>query len=388
MRVRPVRVLRIITRLNVGGPALHALLLTARLPPDRYESLLVSGQPGQREGDTLALRPELGEGVEGRLRHVPALGRVRSPWRDVAALRQLEAVIGTFQPDIVHTHTAKAGLLGRIAAIRHRVPIVVHTFHGTSFAGHYPAAVTPAAVAAERALARRTQRLVAVSDAVARDLVARKIARPDRIAVIPPGLDLRPFLSVPALRRDQRHVVMLVARLAPVKDIPLFFQVASLVRASIPDAEFRIAGDGPLRDRLERQAPPGTRFLGHQGDMASVLGAASVVVLTSRSEGTPIALIEALAAGRPVVAPPVGGIPDVLTGRAGAILTPDRSAPAIAAAIVDALTDPRVAAGAETGRDAVAQRFSADRLIRDIDQLYGSLAASGYRNDRGDADAG
>ena len=365
--------LRVIARLNVGGPAIHVGLLTSRLDPARFDTRLAAGTPERGEGSMFDLRPSLAADVGDRLITVPGLGRSLGVG-DARAAYELAALIARFRPHVLHTHTAKAGALGRVS----RVPVVVHTFHGTVFAGHFRPGVEPALVATERALARAADAVLAVSPAVAADLERRRIGV-GKTRVLPLGLDLAPLLAVPALAADAPPVVTLVARLVAVKDVPFFLQAASLVRDRVDGAEIRIAGDGPLRPELESAAPRWARFVGFQSDMAEVLASTSVVASSSRSEGSPVALIEALAAGRPVAAVPVGGVPDVVAGRPGAVLAPVRTPDALADAIVDALTDARHRVGAEAGRAAVVEAYGIDRLVRDVEALYDELWATRRR---------
>ncbi len=378
MSPHALRVLRVVTRLNVGGPALHIVTLTARSDPERFESLLAVGEPDRNEGDMLELRPDLKEAVGERLLRVRELRRRPTPLSDLMAVRDLRRLIRRVRPDVVETHMAKAGTLGRIAAFLERVPVVIHTFHGTSFRGHFRAPLGGLMATWERLLATRTNAIVAVSPAVQRDLQARRIGR-DRIHVVPLGLDLSPFLAVPSLREESPPVVTLVARLAPVKDVPLFLEAVGLVRESVPDVEAWVVGDGPLRERLGAASPPWTSWLGNRADLPELFGASGAVALTSRSEGLPVALIEALAAGRPVVGVPVGGVVDLLSGRPGAMLTADRSARSVANALLRALGDRDLRDEAERGRRAVADEHSIERLLATMEPLYEQLVARAGR---------
>jgi glycosyltransferase involved in cell wall biosynthesis len=381
-----LRVLRVIARLNVGGPAIHVGLLTARLDPARFDSMLATGTPAHHEGDMFDLRPSLRDEVGARLVIVPGLGRDVSGAGDVRAVAALSRLIRSFRPHIVHTHTAKAGAIGRVLARVHRVPVVVHTFHGTVFAGHFRPGVGQALAQTERALARLTDQLLAVSPAVARDLEDRRIGRIGRgvrgvrgVRVVPLGLDLDPLALVPPVAPDAAPTVTLVARLVPVKDVPLFIAAAGIARERVPGLRVQVAGDGQLRGELERDAPGWVRFLGFQSDLASLLAGTTAVALSSRSEGSPVALIEGLAAGRPVAAVPVGGVNDVLAGRAGAVLAAGRTPAALADAIVDAVGNPERAAAAQSGRAAVIAEYGADRLVSDMSALYDELWAARRR---------
>jgi glycosyltransferase involved in cell wall biosynthesis len=367
-----LRILRVVTRLNVGGPALHVCLLTARLDPNRFDSLLAAGSPGADEGDMLELRPELRSELGDRFVSIPGLGRDPKPASDLRALSHLRRLVREFKPHIVHTHMAKAGTLGRLVAWTKRVPVRVHTFHGTVFEGHFNPWVGRLISSWERQLARITDPIVAVSPAVASDLQRRGIPSA-KVRVVPLGLDLARFRGVPALRSPVPHTVCLIARLVTVKDVPLFFEATAFARQHLPDLQAIVVGDGPLRNDLERAAPSWASVLGNRADLPEIIESCGAIVLTSRSEGSPVALIEALAAGRPVVSVPVGGVVDILTNRPGAVLASDRSAASIAEGIVRGLTDRSYAVRAEEGRSAVIAEFGADRLVGDIESLYEEL---------------
>lgn len=359
------------TRLNVGGPSFQAVILTSRLDPGRFDSYLAIGATAPDEGDMLELRPHLRRAIQNKLLRVEGLGRSPRPGSDLVALSQLFRLIDEIKPDIVHTHLAKAGTLGRLASVIRRVPVKVHTFHGTVFEGHFHPLIAKGVVRWERGLSRSTSQIVAVSDAVSRDLICRGFP-PAKIRVIPLGLDLDDFAAVPALRQTS-NVVILVARLVPVKDVDLFLATMRALRQRIRGVRGVVVGDGPLRQRLESTAPEFISFLGNRSDLPSLLNQAGVVMLTSRSEGSPVALIEALAAGRPVVAPAVGGIPDVLRDRPGTLLVHGREPEALAAAAARVLRDESFAAGAELYRGRVAEDFGASRLVADIEDLYEQL---------------
>jgi len=379
-----VRVLRIISRMNVGGPALHALLLNERLDPSRYESRLAAGQVGEAEGDYLALH-----GADpARFVSIPALGREVEGGRDWTAFWALVRLMRSFRPHVVHTHTAKAGALGRLAATLCRVPVVVHTYHGHVFDAYFSPLKTRLVVLAERLLAGRASALVAVTDRVRRDILARGIGRQDRVVVVPLGLDLDPMIAAPARRGELRRelglagevpLVGIVARLVPVKAHETFLQAARAIAPVRPDAMFLIVGDGERRSALEAMAGElglagRVRFLGWRADLDRLYADLDVVVLTSKNEGSPVALIEAMAAGRPVVSTRAGGVEDVVADGETGRVVPIGDDAAVARAILDLLEHPAEAArlGA-AARDAVRARFASARLVADVDRLYRRL---------------
>jgi glycosyltransferase involved in cell wall biosynthesis len=312
------------------------------------------------------------------------------------ALQRILSILWRYRPAILHTHMAKAGTLGRLAAfIYNRMPghdplRVVHTYHGHVLDGYFSPAATGAIVAAERALARGTDAIVAISERIRQELSERhRIGRESQYHVVPLGFDLRPFAAIDAAARSAARttlalaptalVVTTVGRLTAIKDHRLFLEMAARVAERRPDAVFLIVGDGELRAELEQQAHAlgiagRTRFAGWQRDLATVYAATDVFALTSRNEGTPVALIEAMAAAVPGVATDVGGMPDVVTGPECGSLVPSGDATAMAAAVDDLLGDAamRRRIGA-AGRDSVMARYGQDRLVRDIVTLYDTL---------------
>ncbi len=379
-----VRVLRVIARLNIGGPAVQATLLTERLDPSRYDSLLVTGREEASEGNYLSLH---GKTLEDTV-ILPALGREIQPARDLVVLGQLVALIRKLRPDVVHTHTAKAGTLGRLAAFLCRVPVVVHTYHGHVFHGYFGPAKTRLYVAIERWLGRHTHRLLAVSERVRQDLLELGIGRPDRFEVLPLGLDLDGFLTVDAqrggLRRElgfteREALVGIVARLVPIKAHEVFLRSAIEVARRVPDSRFIVIGDGARRAELEELASSlglgeRIRFIGWRGDLDRVYADLDLVVLTSRNEGSPVSLIEAMAAARPVVATRVGGVGDLVEDGVTGLLVPEGDHVAMAEAIAELLGDEdRRRHLGEAGRERVYPAFSARRLLADVDRLYGEL---------------
>jgi len=390
VRMDRIRILRVIARLNVGGPALHAVLLTERLDPSRYDSLLVTGTEGPGEGNYLALH---GKSLE-RLVVVPALGREIRGWQDTIALRELARLVRRVRPHIVHTHTAKAGVLGRLAARMVGVPVVVHTYHGHVFQGYFSPLKTRLFLGIERWLARRTDWLLTVSEAVRQDLLRLGIGNPERLRVVPLGLDLEPFLACDTLRGQLRAelgvgnalLVGIIARLVPIKRHEDFLAGAAAVVSRLPNCRFLIVGDGELGAGLEARSrglglDGHVHFLGWRSDLPRVYADLDLVALTSANEGLPVSLIEAMAAARPVVATRVGGVPDLVEDGVTGLLVPPDDPPALAEAMVTLLADPdRRQAMGDAGRKRVHPTYSAERLLRDMDRLYTELlAARGVR---------
>lgn len=373
----PVRVARIITRLNVGGPALHALLLSERLGQFGFQTSLVCGTVALGEEDLRTLRPTTVQAI-----HLPELGRRISPLQDIVALVRMVALLRRLRPAIVHTHLAKAGFIGRVAARLVGVPVVIHTYHGTVFRGYFSPRLSAFFVALERALARLTDRVIAISPSQRHELLSLGIAAQPNIIEIPLGLDLDRFRSarVGMLRAElglaTAPLVGTVARLVPIKGVDVFLRAARRVADSHPDAHFVIVGDGELAGSLRRLASDlglaeRAHFLSWRADLPSILADLDVVVSTSHSEGTPVSLIEALACGRRVVATAVGGVPDVLNSPDLGTLVPDGDADAIGDAISACVAERgRWRTRASTAGQERADAYDVSRLVTRIADLY------------------
>ena len=383
---RPIRVLRVIARLNVGGPALHVTYLARGLADRGYETTLVAGDVARGEESMAFVADHAGVEVK----RLPGLSRELSPLRDPIAAWRLARIIRRVKPDVIHTHTAKAGAVGRAAALLAgtRRPVVVHTFHGHVLRGYFGRAGTLLFRAIETALARATDRLVAVSPEVRDELVALRVAPRDKFSVVRLGIELEPRVAVAGdvaeVRRRHgipagRFVVGLFGRMTAVKRTDDLLTMLAGVRERGVDALLLLVGDGDDRERLEQRAHDlglarSCLFLGYQEDVAPWYALCDAVVLTSASEGTPVTIIEALAAGRPVVATRVGGVPDVVDeGETGFLVRPGDTH-ALAERIEILARDPeRRAAMGREGRERVLRRYAVDRLVDDVDRLYREL---------------
>jgi glycosyltransferase involved in cell wall biosynthesis len=383
----PTRISRIISRLNVGGPAIHVVLLTSRLQGAQWRSSLIAGSVGHSEGDMSYLAAQ--HGVTPAL--IPELGRAVEPHRDALSFWKLLRLLWIETPDVVHTHASKAGTLGRLAALlcntlsrRSARCVIVHTYHGHTFTGYFRPPVAFAFRTIERLLARITDAVIVLSEGQRQEIVTvHNIAPPAKTHVVPLGLELDRFLGVDqALRirarrrfgwEEDRKVVLTPGRLTGVKNHSLL--VNAFARAARHDGRLHLvfAGDGELRGEileLVEQLGIWSRFelLGWQRDMASLYAAADLVVLPSLNEGTPVVLIESIASGCPVVASRVGGVPDVVDQSCG-ILVASGDVAELSAAIPRALRLGRLS------RDTrqLMLRYSIDRLVLDLSELYSRL---------------
>jgi glycosyltransferase involved in cell wall biosynthesis len=326
---------------------------------------------------------------------LPDLHREISPLRDLRAAYRLAALIREVRPHILHTHTAKAGAVGRTAAVlagSARPPIVVHTFHGHVLRGYFGPARTAFFRKLEQALAATTTALVAVSPEVRDDLVALGVAPAEKFTVIRLGIELDERVGAPpdgraGARRmmgvaDGRFTVGWIGRMTGVKrteDVLLAFR---RLREQGVDACLCMVGDGPDRDSVETQAYRlgiirDCLFLGYQDDVAPFYAAFDALVLPSANEGTPVSAIEALASGRPVVATRVGGVPDVVRDGLDGYLVEPGDVDALAGRLARLAADPDLARRmGEAGRARVRSRYSVERLIDDVDRFYLALLAA------------
>jgi glycosyltransferase involved in cell wall biosynthesis len=387
-----MQIARVITRLNIGGPSIQAIRLTTALEAHGFETRLIHGRLGDGEGD---MRYLLAPGADVVLE--PALCRPLAPFDDVRAVIQVYRQFRRLRPEIVHTHMAKAGLVGRLAATaynwtRGSAPRarIVHTYHGHVLDGYFSPLMTRVFISIERALAGLSDAIVAISPAIREELlVLYKIGRADQYRVVPLGFDLGEFAAIDeTARADARRVLQIppgvpvvttVGRLTAIKQHSLFLEVFQRVAALHPDAVALVAGDGELRAELEAQAATlgiagQVRFLGWRRDLATIYGATDVFLLTSRNEGTPVALIEAMASEVPGVSTDVGGVKDVIDTASAGRLAPFGDVTALAGAVNELLADPamRRSAGSEA-RQRVVTRFGAGRLVAEIATLYRDL---------------
>ena len=380
-----IRILRIITRLNTGGPASYLVTLFKALDSSRYDQRLIAGREAPSEGSMWSFVES--QGLQPIL--VPEMvGTSTLRLSDLKAMRRIRQLIGEIRPDIVETHTSKAGVLGRLAAALDGGPIVLHVYHGHVLSGYYGGAKTWMARYAERLCARATDHLVAVSARVKVDLVRYRVSTPERITVIEPGLDLAPLVDCRNVRGRLRRelgiatdvpLVGIVGRLSSIKNPGLFLAAAEITLARHPEARFLVVGEGELGPELRARAREGALngrviFTGWRHDLPDVYADLDVVVSTSNNEGMPLTIIEAMAAGCPVVATAVGGVPDLLDDGVTGLLVPPRDRALLAEAI-GRLLENRPLAGAIASRASARAlvRFTPGRFAAEMSGLYKRL---------------
>ncbi len=375
------RLLHIITRLDVGGSTENTVLSAIRMPQGEFACGLISGQTTDPPA-----------GVSQRLKQagvpwvqVSHLVRPANPLADFLALWALRRLIREQRPDIVHTHSSKAGFLGRLAARMERVSHVVHTPHGHVFGGYFSGPVTRVFVLLECLAARFTDRIITLTDAEAEQHLALGIGRPEQFVTIPSGVELDGITSAVPIRLAPRGpVVGTVGRLAPVKGHQHLIDATPEILRRCPEAHVVLVGDGELRQALtERARRLGVEsrviFTGYREDVPSLIAGMDVFVLPSLNEGMGRVLVMAMALGKPIVASRVGGVPELLGQGEAGLLIPPADPASLSNAVCMLLEDPeRARAMAEAGWRR-APRYSAEAMIESLARVYREVMASGRR---------
>jgi glycosyltransferase involved in cell wall biosynthesis len=378
-----IKIIRIITRLNIGGPAQHVIFLSQALNEGNFETLLIAGRPQKDEGDMSFLAKSRAIRIE----MIPQMSRELDLINDIIAFFKIFLIIFKEKPDIIHTHTAKAGTLGRLGGILYNVfrknrAKLIHTFHGHVLEGYFGTFKTKLFVFIERILANFTDIIISVSEASRRDLLRLRIGRNEKIKVIRLGLELDRFLTLDGqrkLRLSDAYRIGIIGRLVPIKNHKLFLEAARLFTTRYPNlsVKFIIVGDGELNKDLRTQANELNlgqlvEFIGWQKDLREVYANLDIVCLTSLNEGTPLSLIEAMSAAKAIVATDVGGVREVLDSAGILVESGDVLALAEAFKILLENDSLRVKMG-QQAREVVRENFTKERLVSDIKKLYLSL---------------
>jgi len=382
------KVVRIIARLNVGGPARQVCFLHENLGPE-FETVLITGRLDHGEADMSHLLTSV-----DKVYWVDRLSRAIMPWSDAAALWNIYRVLRRERPDIVHTHTAKAGTLGRIAALLAGVPCRIHTYHGTVFRGYFGPLATRFFLAIERTLARGTSKIIVISESQRDEVVDRfKVAGPERVLVLKNGFNLHQLVQNAAGESGLRHkysipkdkvLVTWAGRMVPIKGINLLCDLIDAAAAE-HNIHFLVVGDGPQAHVLKRRmkARSNVTLTGWIKDMSEVWSDTDIALLTSHNEGTPTALIEAMAFGKPFVATDVGGVRDLTTGpkqtfehgveTGNGFLTSNDPRSLLECIRLLASDSQRAAVMGNSGRELVFRNYCCDRLVGDMRKLYHDL---------------
>ncbi|MDA3867969.1 MAG: glycosyltransferase [Salinivirgaceae bacterium] len=394
------KILRIINRFNLGGPTYNAAYLTRYLDDYGFETKLVGGMSEESEADSTFILDQLGVTAE----LIPEMHRSLNLLNDRKAYMKIKQIIKEYKPDIVHTHASKAGTLGRLAAIQQAVPHIVHTFHGHVFHSYFSGAKTSVFRKIEQYLALKSSRIVAISSTQLDELADEfNIAPRSKFEIIPLGFDLSRFRNDLSDKRiafrkrwniaDDDFVISIVGRLVPVKNHKLFIEsVAHLKKQSNRKIKAIIVGDGELREALIKHCEhvnlkvqaaatsvpdADVVFTSWLRDVDEVYAGSELAALTSFNEGTPVSLIEALAAGTPVVSTDVGGIQDVVSHNQNGLLVPSDDIEAFTSSLLKlAQNDQLRAAMSAVAKTSINGQFSYNRLVSDTARLYNELLNS------------
>jgi glycosyltransferase involved in cell wall biosynthesis len=375
-----VPVAHIITKLELGGAQQNTLFTVTHLDSTRYRPILISGEPGYLDQEARALT-----GVE--VYQVPSMVRRLRPLSDVRVLISLTSLLARLQPTIVHTHSSKAGILGRWAARLAGVPLILHSIHGFGFTPGQSPVVRRALLAAERSAARFTTRFFAVSEANRQTGIELGLFSPDRCAVIRSGVDLDAYRRTRVDRRTKQQelglesgcpVIGMVAPLKPQKAPLDFVRVAALVHRARPEARFLFVGDGELRRAMEAEiARLGlsavVTLLGWRRDIAEIMRCLDVFLLTSLWEGLPRVFLEALASGVPVVGTKVDGAAEVIQDGVNGYLAEPADIGALADRVLVLLNDPRRAIQMGQNGQTLPDEFDIQDMVRRQEREYERL---------------
>lgn len=388
------KILRIHNRLIVGGPSHNVTLLTAYLSPE-FETKLLVGKKDPAEKDATYIADQLGlVPIE-----IKEMRRSILPFYDIIAYFRIKKIIRDFKPDIVHTHASKSGAVGRLAARSCHVPLIVHTFHGHVFHSYFTPFMSKMIVRFERFFARRTDAIIAISDSQRHELTeVYKIAPPEKVFTVPLGFNLDKY----SVDQDTKKIIFrnkygfdnaeliigIVGRLVPIKNHDMFLEMAAIVKAKTnKNIRFAVIGDGESRPGIEKKAAElGLSYSYYitspkaksdilvtswETEIDQALAGLDIVVLTSNNEGTPVSLIEAQSAYKPVVSTNVGGVEDIVIHGETGFITNVGDTAAFAGYVVNLIEDAALRDRmGKKGYDNVIRRYSKQRLINDMKNLY------------------
>ena len=391
-----IRVIHVITRLDMGGSAQETLLTVLTLDPQYYKVVLIKGSTSESAMSSAELQnvnqqlaAACDRGVE--IINLPSLVRRISPWNDLKTFVLLWNLIRKHKPHIVHTHTSKAGVLGRLAAWLARVPVIIHKPHGHVFYGHFGPRLSRFFLFIERLLGGMADQVVALTPMEARDYLTLKVLKADKISIIHSGVVLNRYQITPKKRRQKKKeldippdslVVGYVGWLIPIKGVTYLVSAMAKVAEKYPKSILVLVGKGDdkgeeevhLRKQVEDVGLAGkVRFLGWRPDVDEVMGCFDIFVLPSLNEGMGRVLVEAMAAGLPIVASRVGGIPDLVKDGQNGLLVPPADAPALTKAIYDLLADKKRRKQMGTAGKKMCRPYSAEAMVEQINDLYTDL---------------
>lgn len=397
MENRNIKVLRITNRFNLGGPTYNVAYLSKYLDAP-YETKLIGGMKDESEASSEYILDQIG--VEREV--ITEMRRSINPFQDIIAYRKIRSIIREYKPDIVHTHAAKSGTLGRLAAIHEKVPIVLHTFHGHVFHSYFGTFKTSIFKTIERWLAKNSSGVVCISDEQAREISEEhRICERKKTRVIPLGFNLDRFTTDQDQKRKKFRSIYnlnesdiaigIVGRLVPIKNHALFVDMIQEIMKQTEGKKCRffIIGDGESRESIEQyctekgigftqnKAPEADHplcFTSWIKEVDEVYAGLDIVCLTSNNEGTPVSLIEALAASKPVVSTRVGGIEDIVENGNSGLLSEPGDRVAFSENVLNLIkrSDLRQSFG-EKGKTSVLEKYSYKRLVKDMKVFYDQL---------------
>jgi len=390
------RILRIINRFNLGGPTYNAAYLTKHISPE-FETLLIGGPNEDSEASSMHILESLG--VQGEI--IPEMHRSINPLLDRKAYKKIKEIIDEFKPDIIHTHASKAGALGRIAGIRSKTPVLVHTFHGHVFHSYFGSLKTNMYKFIERKLAAKSSIIIAISDKQKQELTSVfNICSPDKVKVIPLGFDLSKFQTGMRKKRDDFRkefkvkedevTIGLIGRIVPIKNHLMFLKVlSSLLDKTELNIKAFIIGDGESMENVKSEADNlnikhcdrtninseyPLIFTSWIKNCDYAMAGLDIIALTSLNEGTPVSLIEAKAAGKAVISTKVGGVENIIDDNVSGLLCDVNDVEGFTSKLTRLVEDSsfrdKIAAA---GVDQVNAKYQFSRMVSETEALYHEL---------------
>ncbi len=376
-----IKILNIITRMNIGGASIHVVEISNLFNNEQYKSTVLYGNVESNEKDMLYLAKQ----YSFPLINLPSMGRSINPLLDMKLIWEVYRVIKQVKPDIVHTHTAKAGFTGRIAAKLAGVPVILHTFHGNNFRGYFGNVMSTVSILTERLLAMISTRIIAISEQQRDELLRYRIAKPDKLRIIHLGFDMSKIQAREADKgsfkdayriKPEQPLIAFVGRLTSIKNPFELLKIAQKVLAQRKDAVFAYVGDGEMAEELKAEVrrlgfQESVIFTGFIKDLKPLYADADILLLTSLNEGTPVAIFEAMANRVLVIASKVGGIPNLITNGKSGFLHAPKDTDAFSESILSFLADPSAFdIITENALQKITSDYSIQRLQQELESLF------------------
>ncbi|MDP3113407.1 MAG: glycosyltransferase family 4 protein [Candidatus Cloacimonadaceae bacterium] len=385
--MKELKILNIVTRLNIGGVSIHVVQISQMFNSGRYSSIVLYGDVENNEKDMLYLANQ----YDFPMINLPSMGRSNNPLEDILLIWKVFKVIKKLKPDIVHTHTAKAGFIGRTAAWLAKTPIILHTFHGNNFSGYFGKLMSAFSINAERLLASISTRIIAISEQQRDELIKFRICPKEKTRIIHLGFDFSKithsasdvgaFKAAYSIASNHKFIAF-VGRLTAIKNPHQFIKIASAVLESRQDVVFAFVGDGEMAEELKKEVrrlgfQENIIFTGFIQDLKPLYADLDILLLTSSNEGTPVAIIEAMANRKIVVASRVGGIPNLITHTKSGFLFPPWDTNSFFKTIESILAVPAdYLEIAENGYQKITRDYSTQRFKTEMENLLNELTPS------------